>query len=274
MVEIKNRIHKGDAPFTEELKSHIIPVEADKYRPYFDEGWLRMLWPFLLSEDYKKIKEHLKSELKANDKITPNVEHMFDAFKYCKYEDLKVVIMGQDPYPQEGVADGLAFSTKKLKCPPSLGIIYRGIEEDIYKGLNLSMVKSPNLTYLAKQGVLLLNTALTTGVEKIGYHFELWRPFMLYLINILNKYNRGLVINSWGQVAQRYSPYFSPTAHSYIHCEHPAAAGHRGGMWEHRKCFSTTNYILEKSNGPSSRIMWDLSEINEAEYDQMFMLTE
>lgn len=248
-------------------RSSIVPPEAEKYRPYFEEGWFKHIWPFLLSDDYKRIKGQLKAEIEAGIKITPNVSDMFNAFKLCAYNDLKVIMVGQDPYPEEGVAHGLAFSSAKPKLPKSLGIIYRGIEEDVYKGLNLNMVKNPNLTFLAKQGVLLLNTSLTTHVGKTGAHMELWRPFMKFIGDVLSDYNPGLIINLWGQHAKKFEENLVPYHHWYLYAEHPIAASYRGGLWDHRDCFTRTNNILLKHNGKEAEIKWDECEFIKEEND-------
>lgn len=240
-----------------------LPKEAEKYLPYFDKGWLMKLYPFLLSEDYSKIKKQLKEELEQGIKITPSVNNMFNAFKACPYDKLSVVIIGQDPYPAEGIAHGIAFSSQIPKLPKSLQVIYRGIEESVYRGLELNMVRNPDLTYLAQQGVLLLNTALTTRVGHTESHLELWKPFIKYLITeVLDNYNPGLVVNFWGAKARKLDDLFAPFTHWYLYADHPASAVYKpGGAWSHNNCFAETNKLLVKSNGREAQIKWDEFEL-------------
>lgn len=247
----------------------VIPSEADKYRPYFDEGWLEKLWPFLLSKEYDAIKETLRNELKAGVQITPNVNEMFNAFKYCKYKDLRVVLVGQDPYPELGVAHGLAFSSKKDKLPKSLQVIYEGMEDDLYQNEKLHMKRSHDLTYLAEQGVLLLNMALTTHVGKSRVHLDLWKPFIKFLVQkVFNEINSGIIFGMWGREAKEIDNYLVPFTHWYVYADHPASVAYAppGTKWAHKKCFSEINRILEKSNGKDAMIKWDESEVQKEEF--------
>ena len=150
------------------------------------------------------------------------------------------------------VADGIAMSCSNTeKEQPSLTLFYDAIEDDIYKGLNLEMQRFADLKYLCNQGVMLLNTALTTEMNKPGSHKELWKPFMVYLLEeIFSKKENGIIFILAGKQSQYYAKYINPLQHYIIEVEHPAAASHKMRKWQHEKIFSKINYIL-KTNGKS-----------------------
>ena len=127
------------------------------------------------------------------------------------------------------VADGIAMSCSNTeKEQPSLTLFYDAIEDDIYKGLNLEMQRFADLKYLCNQGVMLLNTALTTEMNKPGSHKELWKPFMVYLLEeIFSKKENGIIFILAGKQSQYYAKYINPLQHYIIEVEHPAAASHK-----------------------------------------------
>ena len=123
-------------------------------------------------------------------RFTPPLKQVFRAFEECPYDDLKVIFIGQDPYPQLGVADGISFSCGNTnKVQPSLRYIFEEIERTVYQ--EFPSYQDPDLTRWSKQGILMLNTALTVEVGKIGSHYDIWKPFTAYLLDWLNNYNTG-----------------------------------------------------------------------------------
>lgn len=218
------------------------------------------LYPFFESEEWPKIKEALKPSL---SQTTPDVSVWFRAFKECKYKDVKLVIVGLSPYfgvdsyTNENIADGLAFSTsEKHTVPPSLFKIYKGMEWDLWKGMNRSMDRWNDLTFLANQGVLLLNSALTTTYGSPDAHLEIWKPFTIFVLQqILNK-NRDIQIVGMGKHANAIIDGIEgmPLLTTYA-LEHPAAAARANREWEHRHIFSTVNETLKEQN--LTPIVWD-----------------
>jgi uracil-DNA glycosylase len=226
----------------------------------FDEGWWVKLQPFLLSEHFSKIGRQLKQEAAEGKNITPIFDDTFRAFKECKYKDLKVVFLGLDPYPGQRIADGLAFSARNNwhSEPKSLQYILDAMEKDAYGGFGVGFNEeylNPDLTRWANQGVLLLNTALSTHVGKTGVHLELWRPFIRYVFNVLQMNNTGLIYILLGAKAKEWKAAINTQNNYVLDAMHPAACAYQGlKHWDCNKIFSKTNEILESQN--ESKILW------------------
>jgi len=229
-------------------------MKAELIKDQFDEGWFDKLKPFIETDEFDNIIRTLKAEKEAGEKIYPEPKNLFRAFRETPYRDLRVVIIGQDPYPQPGIADGLAFSCSNTnQCQPSLIEIHREIEKTVYGGMNFTEnVFNPDLTYLAKQGVLLLNSALTVVENKPGRHTYVWKPFMNNLIEVLNTYDSGLVFILAGSVAKNlYYDKIAPFSHDILLCEHPAACCYKtppNNKWDSNNVFVETNKILKARN--------------------------
>ncbi len=168
-------------------------------------------------------------------------------------EETKVIFIGQDPYPwikdEIYVADGLMMScshTEKLQ--PSLDLFYKGIEDDLYKGLKLTMKKNPDLTYLARQGILLMNSSLTCEVNKPGSHKEYWKPFMKFFFEEVVNMMDSLVVVCFGKQAQDIGKYVVPFHHWVLDVEHPAAASYKERTWNHDMLFRKINKLLKENN--------------------------
>ncbi|MEK6263807.1 MAG: uracil-DNA glycosylase, partial [Clostridium sp.] len=174
----------------------------------------------------------------GGQRFTPQFKDIFNAFKECDYDNLKVVIVGQDPYPQLGSADGLAFScSKKNKAEKSLQYILKALKDE--NG-------SVDLRRWANQGVLLINTALTVEINKIGSHYWNWKPFTEYLFTTLNKKNKDVVYILMGRKAEAWQLLLSNQ--KLLKCSHPASAAYRGGIWDSNDVFKKANDELEKQN--------------------------
>ena len=156
--------------------------------------------------------------------IYPKQSDVFNAFKYCNYYDLKVVMIGYDPYPQKDVATGLLFANKETtsenNISPSLDIIKECVtKEDIpYGNIDFDIT----LKSWAQQGVLLLNSALTVEENKIKSHILLWRPFMVSLLKNLSESNTGIIYVLFGNQAQTLEPYINKNFNYVIKEKHPA----------------------------------------------------
>ena len=174
---------------------------------------IRLLYDVLY--DLNHIKKHVR--------VYPSDDKVFKAFSSCDYDNLKVVMIGQDPYPQPGVATGLLFAngldTKVVS--PSLEIIRESAidytkphKEDIFFDITLES--------WAKQGVLLLNSALTVEENKPNSHTMLWREFMVTFIEHLSMTNTGLIFVLFGSTASTFEPYINKTQNYVFKYNHPA----------------------------------------------------
>lgn len=180
-------------------------------------------------------------------RIFPASNNVFRCFKECK--DLKVVFVGQDPYYQNGVADGLAFSCGlTLKEQPSLKFIY----DEVLRTTG-NITRNPDLTHWARQGVLLMNTALTVEQSKPDSHTTFWKGWIADTLQRISKNNDKLVFVFFGKRAQGFMGNVSDTHHK-ISVVHPAAAAHRGGIWDCEDLFNRVNQYLKQSN--KREIIW------------------
>ena len=182
---------------------------------YFKE-WLTVL-------PIKEMQEAINKVSPIKDKICPDYKNIFKAFNKCPYKELKLIILGQDPYPQKGIATGLAFanfnSTSEEQLSPSLQVIKESIIN--YEIPHNFITFVPELEEWAEQGVLLLNTALTCEVNKPGSHSLLWRPFICQLIKNICDYNSGVVWLLLGNSAQSFKPYINKRQY-IIEAKHPS----------------------------------------------------
>ena len=165
-----------------------------------------------------------------------------NAFVECPYDDLKVIVIGQDPYPQLGVADGIAFScSNKGKAEKSLQYINKALGTD-----------HVDLRIWANQGVLLLNTAFTVEVNKIGSHMNMWKPFVEYLFDLINRHKRDIPVIMMGRKAEEWQVNLSNQ--KLYKVSHPASAAYRGGEWDCKNVFEEVNKELVKQQ--KDRITW------------------
>lgn len=157
--------------------------------------------------------------------ICPQKEDVFKAFKLCSLKDCVAVFLGQDPYPQKGVATGILFGnradTKEVDLSPSLKVI-KDAAIDFTKPHNYPIEFDNTLESWAKQGILMINSALTVEMNKIGSHTMLWRPFISKFLNTLSNRHTGIVYVLFGQQAQTFLPYISKTNNHIIKENHPA----------------------------------------------------
>jgi uracil-DNA glycosylase len=147
--------------------------------------------------------------------IVPNYSDIFKAFTLCSLHDCKVVFLGQDPYPQKDIATGIAFGNKlgTINLSPSLQVIKNSV-------LDPYEVFDETLESWGKQGILMLNSALTCEVNNVGSHIMLWRPFMVKLLQNMSSYDTGLVYVLLGSQAQTFEPYIGKNNHILKH-KHP-----------------------------------------------------
>lgn len=221
----------------------------------FGNSWDDILKPEFEKEYYKNIREFLKYEY-SHYKIYPNMNNIFDSLKYASYENIKVVIIGQDPYHEEGQAHGLSFSVQPgIEIPPSLQNIYKELQDDL--GCYI-----PNNGYLvkwAKQGVLLLNNVLTVRAHQANSHKDKgWEEFTDDIIKILNERKEPIVFMFWGACAKTKEALVTNPNHLILKAVHPSPLSAYRGFFG-CKHFSKANDFL-KAHGEEP-IDWQIENI-------------
>lgn len=213
--------------------------------------WYRLLQ----SEIEKPYFEKLWNEVETaydNTICFPPKRFIFEAFNQCDWHNVKVVIIGQDPYHGLGEAHGLSFSIPDgTKIPPSLRNIFKELNNDV--GIELPIFGS--LERWAKQGVLLLNTGLTVEKDKANSHKHLdWNIFTDAVIELINREKEGVVFMLWGNFAQKKGAKIDDEKHLVLTSGHPSPMSANQGKWFGNKHFSTANKYLRK--GKKKAIKW------------------
>lgn len=206
------------------------------------------------SPGFKKFLHIVDNEYKIKT-IYPLKENIFNAFKLTPYKNVKVVIVGQDPYHGEGEAHGLSFSVQDpTPLPPSLKNIYKELKDD----LGIEPATSGDLTKWALEGVLLLNSTLTVVKDTPNSHSKLgWSNFTDYVIKVLNNKKEPVVFILWGAFARSKKVFITNPKHLIIESAHPSPFSARYGFFG-SKPFSRTNDFLEKNN--LKPIDWDIKK--------------
>ena len=206
-------------------------------------------WDILLKDEFQKpyylnLRKFLVQEYKSQT-IYPHMNDIFNALKYTDYKDVKVVILGQDPYHEENQANGLAFSVNKgVKIPPSLKNLYK----ELYNDLGIAIPNHGDLTSLTKQGVLLLNTVLTVrkGMAQSHHNYG-WQKFTDEIIKVLNEENHPIVFILLGNDAKGKKCLITNPLHYIIEAIHPSPLSANRGFFG-SKIYSKTNEFLIKNN--------------------------
>ena len=213
---------------------------------YFGK-WMRVI-------DRSEMTRVLNALRKVNpDKLCPEYPNIFRAFELCTYDDCKVVFLGQDPYPQKGVATGVLFGNKPgtVELSPSLGIIKEGC-------VNYEIPHGPiefdiTLESWAKQGILMINSALTCEVGRVNSHVMIWRPFISKLLKNLSKHETGIIYVLFGSRAKTFKPYINKDYNDIIEVEHPAYFARTGQTMPY-SIFTDVNNLLKDKYGTT--IKW------------------
>lgn len=233
----------------------------EHFKHYFHESWHAKMQPFIESEACDEIYKFLKAESKRGKKIAPVSADTYKAFKLTKLDDLKVVMLGMCPYHtfKNGVpiADGLLMGCSNTGiAQPSLDQFYSAVEKELYNGLALKYDKPADVSFLAEQGVLMLNAALTTEMNKAGSHIAIWEPFTKYVFEEILFYT-GVPIIFLGKDAAKFKKYLPPMNWSFT-LSHPASASYKNTEWDSEGVFKQVNKILKDNNGFSISWLDDL----------------
>ncbi|MDG1171898.1 MAG: uracil-DNA glycosylase [Polaribacter sp.] len=213
-------------------------------------------WKNILQEEFQKpyfnaLSNFVKSEYR-NHICYPHENDIFSAFNFCAFEDVKVVIIGQDPYHDKNQANGLCFSVKDgVKPPPSLVNIFKEIQTDIAPDTS----PITNLERWASQGVLLLNATLTVRAHEAGSHQKQgWETFTDQVIKQLSDQKEDIIFLLWGGYAKKKAKLIDNKKHHILVSGHPSPLSANRGYWFGNEHFSKTNTILERIN--KSKILW------------------
>ncbi|GAA4270420.1 uracil-DNA glycosylase [Hyunsoonleella aestuarii] len=204
--------------------------------------------PFLKEEFSKPYFEQLANFVKleyAKNKCFPPGKQIFNAFNTCPFNQVKVVIIGQDPYHGFGQANGLCFSVNQgVSHPPSLINIFKEIEND----LGIPYPKSGDLLRWANQGVLLLNATLSVRAHEAGSHQKKgWETFTDSVIQTVSKQKEHVIFLLWGGIAKKKARLIDSSKHQILESGHPSPLSANRGFWFGNKHFSKTNSLLEQA---------------------------
>lgn len=212
-------------------------------------------WQSHLSDEFTKpyfqnLISFVKEEY-SKSRCFPKGSQIFSAFDFCPFDDVKVVIIGQDPYHGYGQANGLCFSVNDgVSFPPSLINIFKEIELDV----NIPFPKSGNLERWAKQGILLLNATLTVRESEAGSHQNQgWESFTDAVIQKISDEKENVVFLLWGGFAKKKGAKIDRNKHCVLETGHPSPLSANRGLWFGNKHFSATNeFLLSKGKSPIS----------------------
>jgi len=209
-------------------------------------------WKELLSEEFEKpyfvsLSEYLKKEKLSGIKIYPKGPDIFNAFNMTPVQDVKVVILGQDPYHGPGQAHGLSFSVPEgVALPPSLQNIYK----ELYTDLGIKPANSGSLIKWAQQGVFLLNAVLTVRAGEAASHSKIgWMEFTDAVISKLSKEKDGIVFMLWGNFAKGKRELIDTSRHFILEAPHPSPLA-RGGFFGCRHFSKANEFIKAKGKEP------------------------
>jgi len=213
--------------------------------------WREVLAPVFQAPYFKQLTQFVANAYQTSTCYPPK-EAVFNAFKHCAFQDIQVVLIGQDPYHGKGQANGLCFSVETgTKLPPSLVNIYKELVSD----LSVSTPQSGDLSHWAQQGVLLLNATLTVEESNAGSHQKQgWEQFTDAVIEKISAEKTGVVFLLWGGFAHKKGRKIDRSKHAVYTTGHPSPLSANRGYWFGNKHFSKTNAYL-KSIGKTP-IIW------------------
>ena len=216
-------------------------------------GWDEVLGEEFEKEYYLKLREFLKDEYSKHE-VYPEMSNIFNAMKLTPYNDVKIVILGQDPYHEPGQAHGLCFSVQKgIKIPPSLVNIYKEMKSD----LGIEPPKDGDLTGWAKSGVLLLNTVLTVRAHEANSHKNKgWEIFTDKVIEVLNQREKPMVFILWGGNAKTKEKLITNPKHCIIKGAHPSPLSAYNGFWGGNYFSKANEFLIANGQEP---INWKIA---------------
>ena len=211
-----------------------------------DPSWEPLLREEFGKEYFRRLRASVRNSY-LSAKVFPHPKRVFRAFDLCKPEEVRVVILGQDPYHTPGVADGLAFSSfKENPVPPSLANIFKEIESEY----GVQCVKTPDLTHWARQGVLLLNATLTVESGKANSHVDFgWHTFTDAVINVVGRGCEHVVFMLWGNYAREKRTLIDGSKHFILESPHPSPLSAHKGFFGNNHFKNANAYLEEHGRG-------------------------
>lgn len=224
-------------------------VNSEEFRDRIYEklnpsGWNAVLKTYIKSQEFVNLLNTLQEDVKYGKRFTPRFTHVFNAFLKCKYDNVKVVLLATEPYVEINTADGMAFSCSiKDKTENGLKHFYTGTKTPVRN----------DLSYLAEQGVLLLNTSLTVQLDKPGSHIDYWKPFMSHLLDQLSTEKPDLVYLLLGEHAEFWEDLIDDYD-KIVKAPMPSMVYEKEYTWDCNDCFNKVNDILVSQELPE--IKW------------------
>jgi len=212
-----------------------------------EEAWKTRLQDEFTKDYFIKLAEFVRNEYRQQT-IYPPGSMIFNAFNLCPFDNIKVVIIGQDPYHGPGQAHGLCFSVKDgVAFPPSLLNIYKELQAD----LGIARPGSGNLERWARQGVLLLNATLTVRADQAGSHQRKgWEEFTDRVISIINSEKKNIVFFLWGAYAQKKGESIDRTKHLVLESVHPSPLSASRGFFGNKHFSKCNDYLISNNLSP------------------------
>jgi len=217
-------------------------------------------WKSFLEEEFEQpyfqeIKDFIDQEQRSGKVLFPQIKDIFSAFNHCPLADLKVVILGQDPYHNDGQAQGLAFSVPKgFKLPPSLKNIYK----ELYQDLNIEPSSTGDLSTWAEQGVLLLNTVLTVEKNKPNSHKNSgWQEFTDAVLQKISHQKEGIIFVLWGNEAIKKEKLLDAQKHFVLKSTHPSPFSAHAGFFGSKPFSKINGYLAAQGKVP---INWEIKD--------------
>lgn len=231
----------------------LLEIKQKMFEKLKFNNWDKVFNSFIFSSEFDDVLNQLYNLSIQDKKFTPPLKQVFRAFEECPYDNLKVVIIGQDPYPQLGVADGISFSCSNTnKLQPSLRYVLDEINRTVYGENPVST--DVDLRRWSNQGILMLNTSLTTEVGKIGQHYDIWKNFTAYLLDYLTHNKENIVYIYMGKKAQEWADLTGDNNHK-LFVSHPASAAYtKQKHWNSDNVFLKTQVLVKKYF--NSEIIW------------------
>lgn len=236
----------------------------NNFKSHFHSSWHSKMKPFIESNECDEIYAFLKKESKRGKKIAPLSSNVYRCFKETPLDEVKAVIVGMCPYHtfknNVPVADGLLMGCSTTEyLQPSLKNFYAALEKEFHRGLNLNYDPTPDVAYLANQGILMFNAALTTEKNKAGSHLHIWEPFVKYLFEeVLNPLGVPYVFLG-KDATNRCEKYTGIFTHTFS-ISHPASASYSGEDWNSEGVFSKVDTLIYENNGFSINWLKDAED--------------
>lgn len=220
-----------------------------------NNDWLEEIGEEFHKKYYVDLYQFVEAEY-SNHLVFPSADDIFNAFHFTPLKEVKVVIIGQDPYHNENQAHGLCFSVKpEVKVPPSLVNIYKELESD----LGCKIPNNGYLTKWAKQGVLMLNTVLTVRAHQANSHQgKGWEQFTDSVIEAVNGQDRSIVYILWGAPAQRKKKMLNNKKHLILEAPHPSPLSSYRGFFGSKPFSKTNDFLIKNDLEP---IDWQIEDV-------------